>query len=81
MSTYYDGPTYGIRDMQQAAPADVCSECHGELYEGETAYLWDGETLCEDCFKSRVLALLRTSPGMIAHIFGASTCIVRKVDF
>lgn len=73
MSAYYEGPTYGITDRQQARPADVCHQCQGELYSGEQVFLVDGDTLCKDCFKARLLDLLDTSPDILALLVGAQT--------
>ena len=42
-------------------------DCGCEIYDGETAYMWDGETLCEGCVKEKALAML---PGDLADMLG-----------
>lgn len=71
MSIPHDGPTYCIQDLQQAQPAGVCHNCHGEFYDGEKVFLEDGKTLCKDCFKARIMELLDTSPDILASLMGA----------
>lgn len=70
MSPYYDPPTYGIPDRQQAAPAAFCSKCQGELYPGDQVYHLDGKEVCFDCFKDWVLELLNVSPHLLADRLG-----------
>lgn len=34
-----------------------CDECGGEIYEGETAFLWEGKTICSYCYKEKFSAM------------------------
>lgn len=76
MSTYYEGPTYGISDRQQAMAVDVCHKCQGELYGGENVFLMNGKTMCKECFKDWVLKFLDTSPNMLSDLLGVQMKIV-----
>lgn len=71
MSTYYDGPSYGLEDRQQARIVDVCHDCQGELYGGENVFLMDGKIMCQECFKDWLLKLLNNSPSILADLVGA----------
>lgn len=32
-----------------------CSECSREMYGDETVFVYDGETLCENCCRDRIM--------------------------
>lgn len=62
-----------LRDLQEEAPAAACERCRGEVYSGETMYLWEGEWLCSDCFKAAVEAMLEGCPSQVALEMGLDT--------
>lgn len=55
-------------DPQDAVTVAICGnrKCRGEVYSGETMYLWEGVWLCPDCFKSAVESLLSENPRQLA---------------
>lgn len=55
-----------LRDPQDAIPSSTCEKCRGEVYSGETMYLWEGTWLCPDCFKSAIEKLLEADPRQLA---------------
>lgn len=64
--SYFEGPTYGIRDRQADAAAFVCPQCGGELFPGDETYRVDGEAVCQGCFGDWVRELFDISPGVLA---------------
>lgn len=54
-----------LRDAQAEPHAAVCSRCGGEVYSGETMFLWESEWVCIDCFKAGVESLLNTNPEQV----------------
>lgn len=41
-------PDYQLEPIEDGAVA-FCDECNGDLYEGDTVYKIDGDTICEEC--------------------------------
>ena len=42
----------GFYDPQEGKYFEA--DCGHEVYEGESAYVWDGKTLCPDCFRDKI---------------------------
>lgn len=66
----------GSTDAQTFSPACLCRRCGGELYPGETAYLWDGRQMCIDCFRWSVTAWLNEAAPEAAQALGVETRLV-----
>jgi len=41
-----------LRDAQQCPPEGLCPRCRGELYPGESRFVWEGAAICTDCFRA-----------------------------
>ena len=78
MSEYYEGPSYGIRDVQQDDPVAYCDKCQGELYGGEKVFYMNGKTFCEECFRDWLLELLNTTPSQLADMVGADMGTIER---
>ena len=59
-----------LRDAQQEAPAGYCEKCEGEVWRGESRFLWEGKWLCPDCFRSAVTNMLDQAPWQLAMELG-----------
>lgn len=57
-------------DRQDRPTAAACARCRGEIYPGETAYLYEGRWLCPDCFKAEIEKILRQDPRTLALALG-----------
>lgn len=62
-----------IEDGQGYVPAGVCMRCAGEIYPGETVFVWEERRVCVDCFRAKVSALLNEAPGEVAQMLGVET--------
>ena len=56
-----------LRDTQQCPPADLCPRCRGELYPGESRFVWEGTAVCTDCFQELAGRWLARFPVEAAH--------------
>ena len=65
--------SYVVRDPQGEVPAARCRRCGGEVYRGETLYVWEGRPICPDCFRLTVERLLDISPVLLAQDLGVDT--------
>lgn len=65
------GLRHPLRDVQQDPPRGHCEKCRGEIYEGETVYVWDGKRICPDCLENEVMRWLRVDPKGLAYALGA----------
>lgn len=61
-----------FRDPQDADPVDLCGSrrCRGEIYPGETMYLYEDRWLCPDCFKAEIEKLLSRDERTLALALG-----------
>lgn len=59
-----------LEDPQSIPPCGICCRCGGELYPGETGYLWEDEQICLDCFKAEVRAWLEVAADEVAAALG-----------
>lgn len=44
----YHVPDYKL-EPDDEQPVMFCGNCNGDLYEGDTIYKIDGDTVCEEC--------------------------------
>lgn len=65
-----------LRDTQQDIPACYCERCGGEVYYGETLYIWEGKRICSDCFEAIVSMWLKESPAGVAAALDIETEMV-----
>lgn len=42
-----------LPDKQQATPFAHCDRCQGEMYKGDTLYIWDGTKICGECMEEK----------------------------
>lgn len=72
--------TPGLRpvpaDAQATGAVCLCQRCGGELYPGETSFLWDGKQMCTDCFRAAVAAWLGEAAQEAAQALGVETRMV-----
>jgi len=61
------------RDPQAAEPAAYCERCQGEVYAGETRYLWEGQMVCEGCLRRIVERLLTNNLSLLAAFMSLET--------
>ena len=66
----YAGVKVALRDTQMDEPSCYCQRCSGEVYDGETTYLWDGSKICRDCFRDAVKAWLGEAVEEVAFALG-----------
>lgn len=59
-----------LEDVQMCWPGRLCDRCDGELYPGETAYLWEEQTICSDCFQAEIRAWLQVAAIEVAAALG-----------
>lgn len=64
-------------DSQDEAPVTKCSECKVEIYRDGITFDRQGEQLCPECFEAYIENLYKTSPWLVADLFGYE--IVRHV--
>lgn len=62
-----------LADGQECVPVCLCRRCGGEMYSGETAYLWENRQICADCFQGAVTAWLREAAWEAALALGVET--------
>lgn len=55
-------------DAQERPAVTQCEnpKCRGEIYREETTYFYEGNWICEDCFKAEVGKILRIDPRALA---------------
>lgn len=64
-------------DSQDEASVTECSKCKGEIYRDQITFDRQGEQLCPECFEAYIENLYKTSPWLVADLFGYE--IVRHV--
>lgn len=64
------GLRWALTDQQDGDAVCLCMRCGGELYPGETGYLWESRQICPDCFKTVVTAWLEESSREVAAMLG-----------
>lgn len=62
-----------LEDGQSRRPACFCAHCAGELYPGETGYVWEGRQICPDCFRLEVNRWLEEAAREVAWALGVET--------
>lgn len=62
----YLTPMFDPMDAQDRPTAAACGKCRGEVYAGETQYLYEGRWLCSDCFKAEIESILARDPRTLA---------------
>ncbi len=62
-----------VEDGQECVPAGVCRRCAGEIYPGEVVFVWEERSVCVDCFRTKVSALLKEVPEEVAQMLGVET--------
>lgn len=60
-----------MADAQNICPSWYCPSCGAEQYENDPVIVEDGERLCLECFRSKVIGLLDSNPEIVAGFFGA----------
>lgn len=60
-----------LRDSQTECPACLCRRCLGEVYPGETVFVWDGSSICRDCFQAALAFWIGEAPEEVARDLGA----------
>ena len=63
-------------DAQAVKPECLCRRCGGELYPGETSYLWNGSQVCTDCFQMAVTVWVCEAAQEAAQALGVETQVV-----
>ena len=59
-----------LADQQDGNAVGACVRCGGELYRGETGYVWEDRQICPDCFKRMVTVWLEESSREVAAALG-----------
>lgn len=65
-----------LTDQQDGRAVCLCMRCGGELYPGETGYVWEDRRICPDCFKRVVTVWLEESSREVAVALGVEVWVL-----